>query len=173
MNKLNNTWKNKRIKEETKIRIFNSLISSIFLYNSELWTTNKTLEKQINSFQRRLLRRVINIHWPNKISNEALLKRTKAEPWDKTIKRRRLNFIGHLARLPTEAPAKIALSEAIREVPKPQGRQKHTWLKQVNIDLQDTELNIEDNHTYHVAANRVNWTKIVRRVMSKDGRPHN
>ena len=36
-----------------KIRTFNALVKSVFLYNSELWTLTKKLENIINTFQRR------------------------------------------------------------------------------------------------------------------------
>ena len=61
--------------EETKLRFFYALLSSIFLYNCELWTLTSTLEKKIYAFQRKLLRRVLNIRWdPNNnwIANEQL-----------------------------------------------------------------------------------------------------
>ena len=52
-------FKSRNISEITKTRIFEAFVSSIFLYNSELWTVTSTVEKGIISFQRRLLRKVI------------------------------------------------------------------------------------------------------------------
>ena len=42
-----------------KVRIFNTFVSSIFLYNSELWSVTKQLESKIDVVQRSLLRRIL------------------------------------------------------------------------------------------------------------------
>ena len=63
---MNEIYSSKNLNIELKIRAFNVFTASIFLYNSELWTLTKTLEKLVDSFQRRLLRKVIGIYWPKK-----------------------------------------------------------------------------------------------------------
>ncbi len=49
-----------------KVKVFNAFVRSIFMYNSELRTLTKKLENTVNIFQRLLLRRIINVKWPNK-----------------------------------------------------------------------------------------------------------
>ena len=46
-------------------------------------------------------------------------------------------FFGHIARLDENAPAKLALYEAIRVTKHPRGRQKTTLLKTIQKQLQD------------------------------------
>ena len=124
--------------EETKLRIFNALLSSIFLYNCELWTLTSTLEKKIDAFQRQLLRRVLNIRWdPNNnwITNEQLYEKAAQKPWSKTIATRRLRVFGHICRLPNSAPAKKALYEGLRPTKKPVGGQRLTLLKLIEKQL--------------------------------------
>eukprot|EP00923_Selenidium_pygospionis_P050565 GHVN01087397.1.p2 GENE.GHVN01087397.1~~GHVN01087397.1.p2 ORF type:complete len:100 (+),score=4.35 GHVN01087397.1:39-338(+) len=53
--------KSKKICLSTRIRAFNAYVTSIFLYNSELWTLTKDKEKKIDTFQRNLLRKFLNI----------------------------------------------------------------------------------------------------------------
>ena len=65
-------FKSKRISTELKIRTFSTYTASIFLFNSELWALTETLQNSIDSFHRRLLRKVINIRWPKLISNNKL-----------------------------------------------------------------------------------------------------
>ena len=83
-------FNNNRLNIKTKIRIFNACVKSIFLYNSELWTLTKTAENKIDSYHQRLLRRAINIRWPNKISCEDLYNKTKQGKWSGKIKTRRM-----------------------------------------------------------------------------------
>ena len=48
--KLKPIFTNKQVGVDTKIRIFNALLASIFLYNCELWTLTDTLERKIDAF---------------------------------------------------------------------------------------------------------------------------
>ena len=48
--------------------MFKTHLESIFLYNSELWTITKTQEKQIDSYHRWMLRKIIGIKWPETIT---------------------------------------------------------------------------------------------------------
>ena len=93
---LESILKSKLVSEPVRIRIFRAYIESIFLYNSELWTLTNTLERSIDSFHWRLLRKVIHVTWPRVITNEELYKRTKVTPWSLIICKRRLSWFGHL-----------------------------------------------------------------------------
>ncbi len=125
-NNLKHIFESRRATLEVKIRLFNSHIQSIFLYNSKLWTLTKNLENTVVVFQRNTLRKIINIRWHDKIRNEDLYEKCGVKEWSKTVKERRLRRYGHLLRLPDNTPAKRALKEARREVKKPKGGQKFT-----------------------------------------------
>ena len=144
-----------------KINIFNAIVSSIFLYNSELWTLTKVLENRIDSFQRSMLRKILKIQWPRKISNIELYSRTKTSEWSADIRKRRINWLGHLLRLPEETPAQIALKEYQEKVKKPRGGQKITWLDNIKKDLKHSNLSF--NHTDEIkelARDRVAWRRL-------------
>ena len=159
-------FNNSNLTTKTKLRIFNCFISTIFLYNSETWTTTNTLNRQIDSFQRRLLRKALGIKWPNIISNSQLQRCTEQEPWSTTIKRRRLNWLGHLLRLHEQIPAKQALIHAIQPLRKPPGQPKLTWIKLVQDDLRHTDLDIYDPISWSLARNRKAWRVLVRYAIS-------
>ena len=135
MKKLESTYKSKNLSIATKVKTFNAFTASIFLYNSELWTITRTIAKQIDSFHRRMMRQAINIRWPKKISNVNLYNKTKVEPWSQTIKRRRLNWRGHLMRMPNDTPARISMYEALQPSTKKRGKTPTTWLKVIEKDL--------------------------------------
>ena len=110
MKSLRHIFESHNISQDIKIRILNAYAASIFLYNSETWTLITASHiKQIHSFHRRLMRTVLHVRWPRIITNEDLYRRTKAEPWSKTICRRRLNWLGHVMRLDEKTPARVAL----------------------------------------------------------------
>ena len=65
------------------MRAFDSYISSIFLYNSELWILTAKREENINSFHRKLLRTyVLNVTWPKVIKKYKCLRKNENEILD-------------------------------------------------------------------------------------------
>jgi len=136
----------RKISNGIKIRVFQAYICSIFLYNSELWTLTKTLEQQIDAFHRKQLRYVLGIYWPRKISNMSLYTITRAEPWSRVIKRRRLNWLGHLMRLHPETPVQLSLEEALRPAKRPVGHPKTTWISCVCKDLEKANIYIRQDN---------------------------
>ena len=144
-----------------KLRILNALVSSIFLYNAEIWTLTKTLSDKVDRFQRRLLRYVINVKYPQKISNTDLYEKTRETPWSEIIRTRRMSWFGHLARLPTNTPARRALEEYLNTATKkPRGGQRFTWIKQMTIDLGRANLTI--NQALDQAQDRALWRGLKR-----------
>ncbi len=143
------------------MRTFNTYVSGIFLYNSETWSLNKTLESQY----------AIGIYWPKMIKNIDLYDRTKCEPLSKTIRRRRLNLVGHMMRLPEEAPVKIALKETLKECKNRRRRPSSTWLKTVKNDLQKVNIDIREQvpGTYDLlrklTGDRNDWKRVVSSVL--------
>ena len=142
MNTFSHIWENKHLSLKLKQRIFNACVAPVMLAGSELWTLNETLKKQINSFQRRLLRRILNIKWPKKLSNERLTEIIKYEEWSNTVTKSQIRWYGHALRLPEDTPCKMALTEYNRITKKPRGGQKQTWIKQVHKDLE--RMNIDE-----------------------------
>ena len=157
---------NSKLTIKNKIRIFNAYIESIFLYNAELWTLTKKLAEDINIFQRSLLRKILKIAWPKKISNKDLYSKTKTVEWSKKIQKRRLLWIGHLFRLPEDAPAKQALAEGIRKVKRPRGKPKTMWLGAVQKELH--KLNLTLDNAKEIAQERQKWTDIVDGAVLND-----
>ncbi len=154
------------------MRAFNAYIASVFLYNSEIWTLTKNLENTINTFQRRQLRNILGIHWPKTISNEELYTRTKTKPWNTTVRRRRLNWIGHMMRLHPDTPARQALTEYLRTVKHPKGRPTHTWMEQIRKDLLKVIIKLDQScarnttdQLSELTKDRDRWRAVVRRVV--------
>ena len=117
-----------------------------------------TQAKSIDALKRRQVPYALNIYSPKNISNENLYKRSGVEPWSITILRRRLAWLGHLLRLPTATPARLALIEAVKKVKKARGKPKTTRLSTVKKDLIDGEIltieqteNFEENLVEKVA----------------------
>ncbi len=147
-----------------RMRLFNCYVTSVFMYNVEIWSLNKAFGDRIDIFHRYLLRKVLKIQWPYTISNDTLYQRTKEEKWSIKIQQRRLSWLGHLLRLPHEAPAQRALKEALIPAKRPPGRPKTTWISSINQDLLDIDptLKLGESKLQELAEDRSRWRKLTK-----------
>lgn len=158
-----------RISIRTKIRAFESFVASIFLYNCGLWTTTKEINEKIDVIQRRFLRRILKVRWPKKMTNEKIYEITKQIPWSELVRKRALNWLGHLMRLDKRTPARRALQEYTNKGKRPQKRPKETWVSMIKKSLKNSELNLNFkndvelfSHLEHICEDRKNWRKFVK-----------
>ena len=96
---------------KTKLNLLKAYVQSIFLYNSKLWITTKTIADKVDSYQQKLLHHVMDVRSPKIVKNTELYEKAGAEKWNSIVKKRRLSWLGHLLRLNEETPAKKALAE--------------------------------------------------------------
>ncbi|PVD38724.1 hypothetical protein C0Q70_01345 [Pomacea canaliculata] len=106
---LRSTWKAKNISQIIKLRIFKSNVISTLLYGSESWKMTKTISNKLDIFHNRCLRRLLNIFWPNNITNEELHRRTETESITTQIQQRCWRWIGHVLRQQTADLSRVAL----------------------------------------------------------------
>ena len=59
---LKKTWKSKKIKLKTKLRIFKSNVLSVLLYGCESWKITRGICNKLDAFHRTCLRRILGIH---------------------------------------------------------------------------------------------------------------
>ena len=103
---LRKIWRAKRIKINTKLRLFNSNVKAVLLYGAEIWrTTQKTLKK-IQTFINKCLRRILHLKWTDKVPNTTLWKTTKQLPIENEIKKRKWRWIGHTLSHQNQSPVK-------------------------------------------------------------------
>jgi hypothetical protein len=164
-NSLSKILTHKNISMNIKMRLFDALIGSIFLYNSELWSITQERNNAIDVCQRNILRKILKIRWPQKIRNEDLYARTKQKPWSDTIRTRRIRWPGHLLRLPEDAPARQALDVYLHHPAKhPRGAKKTSWRDMVKKDLK-TYTNITFDQCLDLAQDRKVWRTIVAKTV--------
>jgi hypothetical protein len=87
-----------KIDSELKKKLVKCYICSIALYGAETWTLRKVEQKYLESFEMWCWRRMEEISWRDRVNNEAVLHRVKEERNIlHTIRRRKANWIGHIA----------------------------------------------------------------------------
>ena len=152
-----------KISLNVRARLFNVYVTSIFMYNSELWTLTKKLENEIDVFQRRLLKKMLKIKYPNIISNVRLYEKMKEIAWSKKIRTRRLKWTGHLLRLDENTPAYKSFKESNNTFKIYKNTNKKTWKKVINEDLKSIglDLSLDSEDIKGLADDREWWMEMV------------
>ena len=148
----------------TRQKIWRTLIEPVFLYNSEQWTMSNKRCININIIQRKLLRRLHNIHWQDKLSNTQLYNNLNLVPWSNVIKTRRLKFVGHVARLPPSTPVRQSLTIVTRPGPKNSGGRSTTWLSNIIKELKPYNVHLTDPATWTPLRDREAWRNEVSSI---------
>ncbi len=132
---LEKIWRESKITVKTKLRIFNTNVKTVLLYGSETWKTTKYLLRKLQVFVNKCLRRILNIRWPDTISNEDLLKKTTQTPIELEIRKRKWTWLGHTLRKPRQNITRQALHwnpQGKRE----RGRPKNTWRRDTTAEIE-------------------------------------
>lgn len=120
---------NREFNLELRIRILRCYILSVLFYGVETWTMSQATTKKIEAFEMWCYRRMLRISWVDKITNEEVLNRMKK---DKellyTIKKRKLEYFGHLMRGEKYEVIKVILQGKIQGK-RSVGRRRISWLK--------------------------------------------
>ncbi|PIK59166.1 hypothetical protein BSL78_03912 [Apostichopus japonicus] len=117
------------------------------------------------------------LRWTNNnwLSNDELYNETNQTPWSSIVAHRRLRFFGHVARLQEDAPAKIALREALRHTAKPVGRPVTTLLGKIKSQFKDVNIN-NFEEAINLAQDRDRWRRLITEhvgyTVKKNGKPY-
>ena len=95
LHKLNKVWSSK-LSRKIKIQLFRATTETILLYGSSTWSLTKREEKALDGTYTRMLRKVLNISWNEKVNNATLY--GSLDKISNTIRSRRLKLAGHVFR---------------------------------------------------------------------------
>ncbi|VDP31479.1 unnamed protein product [Schistosoma margrebowiei] len=79
----------KQLSTNIKVRIFNTNVKTVLLYGAETWRTTKAIIQKIQVFINYCLRKILQIRWPDTISNNLLWERTNQIPAEGEIRTKR------------------------------------------------------------------------------------
>ena len=81
LKKLYHVWmKGNKLKTTTKIQLYKSLVKSILLYNCSTWALTLTEEEKINAFDRKQLKKVLNIKFQQRSQISHCIKNARKSP---------------------------------------------------------------------------------------------
>ena len=102
--------KSRELSQRTKIRILKSNVKPVLLYGAETWRITKATVTKVQTFINSFLRRILTVHWRDKISKISLWERTQRIPGEQEMGRRRWEWIGYTPRKPVASTTGQALS---------------------------------------------------------------
>ena len=158
-------WCNKKLTEHTKVEVYKACIISTLLYGSETWTLYSYQENRLNAFHMRCLRRILDISWKDKVTNNEVLERAGITGLHTILKQRRLRWLGHVSRMEEGRIPKDLLYGELSLGKRPAGRPKLRYKDVCKKDLKDVDIDL--NTWEALASDRCAWRSHVRNGLSR------
>lgn len=112
-----------------RIRMLRCYVFPVLLYGAEAWTLSPSLDKRIEAFEMYIYRRMLRISWMQRVTNVEVLKRmNKEQELLKTVKVRKLQYIGHVIRGDRYKMLRLIMDGRI-EGKRSVGRRQNSWTK--------------------------------------------
>ena len=156
-----NIWHSKHINTKTKLSLYNSNVVSVLLYGSECWPLTVTNSKKIDGFDSKCLRRIMDIKWQDKVTNIALRDSTGQTELTNKIRKRRLQWFGHVTRMNNNSLPRAVMLKDEFPVKRNKGRPKETWHQTLKKDFK--LLQMTEDEAICATADRNNWRCLVAR----------
>ena len=129
-NQMSKLFKTHNLRLELKIRLLRCYIFSVLLYGVESWTLTEATTKKLESFEMWTYRRILRISWMDKISNSSVLQQLNKETEIIfNIKRRKLEYLGHIMRNETKYKLLKCILQGKVLGRRGVGRRRISWLK--------------------------------------------
>lgn len=96
---MSNLFKSHDLNLTTKIRMLRCYVFPVLLYGAESWRLTQCYTEKLEAFEMWLYRRILKIPWTAHVTNVRVLERiNKGMEIIKTIKTRKLEYLGHIMR---------------------------------------------------------------------------
>jgi len=153
-------WKSNGSEIKTKIRLCEAVVLSTLLYDSETWPMMVANGRKLDAAHNKCLRRILHSSWRDKITNKEIWKRTGQEDMGNIIRRTRLRWMGHVARMKRKRKAVHAIDWS-PEGKRKRGRPRKNWQETIRVDIR--WLNMTWSEAINLAEDREGWRDCVAR----------
>ena len=156
---MKNLLTNNRISSQTRIRALRTYVWSTLMYGSESWTITGEMKNKLRAAEMWFFRRMLRISWRDRVTNEEVMARLGVQRGlVGEIRKRQLNFIGHIIR--REKVEHLCLTGRI-EGRRSRGRQRTKYMDSI---MGDIEGNHTANQLIHMAGDRERWRRVIANV---------
>ena len=145
-------WKAKDIMTSTKVRLYNTLVLSVLLYNAETWTMTEELRRKLLVFEMTVLRRIAGVtRWDRCRNADIREKLGIGRDIVNRVRAKRLSYFGHVVRMQPARTPNILLYGRVHGR-RPVGRPKKRWLDNIREDC--LIMGITEEEADHIARDR-------------------
>ena len=156
---LNKIWDSKELRKATKIQVYESLVLSVLLYNSETWTLKEDQKNRLRVLEMTFLRKIEGVTRMDRIRNVEIYARLNYhKDVNQRIRQRRLRYFGHVCRMKDERYPKILLHGYVHGQ-RSRGRPKKRWIDGIKQDCDEVGVNLHD--ATRIAMDRDRWRNTV------------
>lgn len=165
---LQNILRSKNISKRTKKAIYKTTIRPVVMYSSETWTTTKSIENMLNTWERKVLRKIYGAvqdkdGWRTR-TNEEIYALYEDPTIVAEIKKGRLRWAGHVERMAKDRATRIVYHQRPRGK-RLRGRPRQRWLEAVEADLQELGVRAWRRK----ASDRPEWKAVVEQAKALHG----
>ena len=134
------------------------MVVSTAIYASETWKSTRRIQKKLDEFCQRNLRKIMGVIWNNKVTNRRIEANwTEAAARHRTGERR-LWFAGHVLWMAPGRPAHNTIDWIPVDGRKRRGRPRKTWRSTFCDDLHAR--GVKWSEAEELAADRVHWRNL-------------
>ena len=152
----------KKIPTKLKLLVYQTVIRPTLLYGCETWPMSVKDEKRMATTEMRMVRWAMGVSLLEHRRNEEILEEAKVEPIATVMRRRRLEWFGHIKRR-HETENIRAVVEMKMEGKRPRGRPKLRWYDTVRRDLKAWKIEEE------WATDREGWRRLCKTRYPEQG----
>src|SRR6476469_3926337 len=159
MSALKVIWQARDISLGTKVMVYESLVLSLLLYNSETWTLREDTKQRLRVFEMGCLRRILGVTRRDKIRNAHVRERLNlSTDIVQAVAERRLRFFGHVVRMPAHRLPLVAMQGQVHGK-RSRGQPQKRWIDNVK-DV--TTMGILLVEAFRLTQDREGWRSFVR-----------
>lgn len=156
----------KNLKLSTKRKVYQACILSVLLYGSECWTLLKRHTRKLDVFHHRCIRIILGIsnheQWSKHITMREIRRKWGDDDTASTkVAQRRLQWLGHLARMPDSRVPKSVLFGWLCK-PRPRCGPKKRWRDVIRQDLKVIEVEEDKWYDEAITSSRAKWRTLYR-----------
>ena len=171
LTRLKPVWNDRRVslaRLSSKIRLMRSLVTSIFLYVSELWTLTAERQRSLRAMEMICYHKILHIAYGDHVTNKEVHAKIQqaigpCEDLLTIIKRHKLHWYGHVSH--SSGLAKTILQGTVRRG-RGQGRQRKRWEDNIR-----EWTGLEFAKSQRAVENREKWRKLVVKSSLEPQRP--
>ena len=155
-------WKRPEISLTTKVALYHTCVLSSLLYGAETWTLLAAHMRRMEAFHHSCLRRILRVWWWEKVTNEEVRERTGMGLLSAIIRKRRLQWLGHVERMDEERMPRVVFDGRLKGKKKAFAGVRKRWVDLIRKDVETA--GVEAARIPELTADRTGWRDFVKQT---------